>query len=109
MQIGFATRELREYCLQPTAGPLSESEIESLKARLADIVAADNLAELVVGRPKTIMELSSFSIPIRSSALLNCRIDHAPVRLLPSGELDYARTDRIKIESITRAAREGQE
>lgn len=106
MQIGFATRALRSYCLEPTGDQLSESELEKLKARLADIVAAPNLNELVIGRPQAVPELVAFPISIGPAARLDCRIDHVPIRRLPDGRVDLERTDRIKIDSISKT--EGQ-
>ena len=50
MELSFATRQLREFCINPLAGDLSSGDVIDLKARLAELAAAETLGEMPFGR-----------------------------------------------------------
>ncbi len=49
MELSFATRQLREFCINPLAGDLSSDDVIDLKARLAELAAAETLGEMPFG------------------------------------------------------------
>ncbi|KHK95851.1 hypothetical protein LK09_17635 [Microbacterium mangrovi] len=101
MELSFSTRQLREFCIDPQTDQLGADDVIDLKARLAELLAADTLGEIPIG-----IELSAED-PARVCVEVNDRW-HIVARLAqvqgPGATGDGARMGqyRIRLDSIER-------
>lgn len=103
MELSFETLWLRRICEDPDAASaaLGLDSADQLIDRLADLRAADSLADLVVGRPTKIEARdATFDIAIGSKARLVATIVHRPIPLAADGDVDLQRVWRIKLISV---------
>jgi toxin HigB-1 len=102
LEIAFAKQSLRRLCENEETARrlLGKNTADKLKSRLADLLAAGAVKDLVAGRPK---ELPGCNISLDLSGgfrLVFC-INHSVIPLLADGEhVDWAKVSRIKIISI---------
>ena len=69
-------------------------------ARLADLEAATNLAELPVGVDLTDISLERVVIRVSTTCRMLCRADRSTLRITGSGDPDWSRVNRLYIASI---------
>ena len=103
MELSFETLPLRRMCEDPdiAASDLGVESAQLLIDRLADLRAADSLADIVVGRPASISPADrTFAITLGAKAQLMCSIMNRPLPLSPTGEVDFHRVWRLKLIAI---------
>lgn len=102
MELAFAERELRAVCLNELKAvqELGPRAAEKLKRRLADLAAASTVSDLFgfPGRPRQHHDhLSQVVVDLIDGWQLFFESGHVKSRMLDNGEIDWARTKRIKI------------
>lgn len=100
----FEEKEVRDTCLdQEKATRLYGHEIaDGLQHRLADIEAADRIADLIAGRPAQIDGTDLYKLDICDTHRLIFCQNHGKCPTTQSGQVDWPNVRRIKITSIER-------
>ena len=101
LQLAFNTRELRTLCESEDAAreAFGDDVAESLKARLADLRAAENIDDLVVGRPRTSADSGMMVLDLHGSHVLKFVPNHVQ-RSVDAPKAEWGRVKRIKVTSI---------
>lgn len=102
LELAYCSELLREVCTEPDkySEDLSRKEIESLKARLADLRAADSIEDLPRGRIFP-LENNMQIYEIYESIKISFLQGHNHIPLLETGEIDWNRVSRLRIKNIT--------
>jgi hypothetical protein len=104
VELAFETKELREICeVQLTAeAELGIIAARDLRARLADLRAADSPVELVAGSPKIISSKPPglFQLSLDGDYLLAYCANHVTNPVNDNGELQWPSVGRVKILAI---------
>lgn len=104
MEISFKNRELRNLCASKNRAKhqLGETLASKLMARLADIMAFNNVDELIVSQILGSVINSGDHIKIEISAKFNIIFcsNHIETPLLDDGNVDWSNVNRIKILNI---------
>lgn len=104
MELVFANREFRDMCLNDTVmkQQLDVALAEKLKSRLADMVAAETVSDLLAGNPRELEGERSdqMSVLLLKSDQLVFRSGHEKSQTLDSGKIDWSRVSRIFILGI---------
>lgn len=105
MEIAFRTKLLRSICEYEHVAHshLCSTLVTILKARVADLRAADTVSDLLVGHPTAHRAGSEqyFSITLDKADKLCFQSNHKKSPLLANGAIDWPRVYRIKIVSIS--------
>ncbi len=101
LEIAFADESLREFCTKKLA---AESELgvvvaKRLRGRIADLRAADNVAELVTGNART-HDNDCYIIDICGDWRLILKANHSSNPLRANKHIDWTRVTRIQIVQI---------
>ena len=101
LELAFADESLREFCSKRLA---AESEYgmvvaRHLHSRIADLRAADNVAELVTGNPR-VSGHDSYIIDIYKDWRLIFKANHPSNPLRKNKQVDWKRVTRIQITQI---------
>jgi len=101
LEIAFADESLREFCTNKLA---AESEYgvvvaKRLRSRVADLRAADNVAELVTGNAR-IHDHDCYIIDIYKDWRLIFKANHSSIPLRADRHVDWKRITRIQIIEI---------
>lgn len=103
MELAFATRNLRALCedegrAYQVIGPNAAA---SLKDRLADLRAANSLADVLVGSLRLLSQPEpTVTLELADGYLMLCRVNHSTLPVLPTGEVEWNRVRRLLIKSI---------
>lgn len=100
MLLAFESRELRTRCEHPPALWPSELDRDLLIDRLADILAAESLAELPVGVVWDEITPRRVIIEVSPTCRFVCRTNHVAVRRTPEGAPDWTATNRLYVERV---------
>jgi hypothetical protein len=103
VELSFETLQLRSVCEDPdvAASKLGVESSQLLIDRLADLRAAESLADLVVGRPAAISPTDpTFTLTLSPKAQLICSISSWPIPSTPAGTVDFHRVWRLKLIAI---------
>jgi len=104
LELAFATRELREQCEQETVAhrELGREVATMLKRRLADLLAAETIEDLVVGNPRQVIENehSSIQITLSDGYCLVLGANHAKTMIDNIGQPDWSNVRRVKVLRI---------
>jgi len=112
LHLAFENRELRDICLSETASAQAYGQDVSdvLRARLADMIAAETLAEVVAGRLRNDPDDApgTFLLSLGGGALLRFRANHPRTGLMGKASLNESRISRVMLISVeTSHARPG--
>lgn len=104
MEINIPDDDLRALCEQQRLAvrKLGEPCARKLRSRLADIVAAAHVRELVAGRPHPLTgdRQGQFALDLHGGVRLAFEPDHEPVPDFPDGGIDWVQVTRITIVFI---------
>jgi len=98
--LAFDSRELRTLCEQPPPLWPSEFDHDLLIDRLADIIAAENLASLPVGVVWDGITPERVIIEASTTCRFVCRTNHVAVRRTSEGAPDWTATSRLYVERV---------
>src|SRR5438034_6550158 len=104
MELAFGTKALRELCEQEdaAAGKFGDKVALELRARVADLRAADSVADLVAGTPRVIGgQDPRLIISILGALEMVIRPNHIRMPLGTDGELDWQHVRRIRLDKLT--------
>jgi toxin HigB-1 len=103
IELAFADESLRELCSKKLAAELAcgVEVARSLRRRLADLRAAENVAMLVTGNAR-IHDKSSYIIDIHGPWRLIVKANHSSNPVLKNKEIDWARVTRVQVTNIRR-------
>lgn len=103
MELSFGTRELRDFCLEPSPGCFSLSEIGVVRAALEDLASAAVLSDIcdLYGVRAIGNELN---FRVGESLVLRCRVaaDSSPKQVVGDIGFRSPRLGRIQVLSIER-------
>lgn len=105
MNLAFSTRDLRTICEEQIAAE-REFGIEiahELRARLADMRAAENVSELVAGRPREIVlnDDRLYVVDIAKGYRIVLRANNLRIRQQVQGkEIDWSQVDCVQIINV---------
>jgi toxin HigB-1 len=101
----FLSKEIREVCEnEQIAKKMLGSEIaEKLQNRLADIVSANFVTDLLAGNPMLIRGTSQtyFKLDLTSNCQIRFTSNHNKPPLNNQGKIDWSKVRRIKILEIS--------
>ena len=104
MDITFDNGELEKLCSNAkyATRKLGAISARKLQSRLADIVAAQNVTELVAGNPHPLTgdRIGSLSIALHRGHRLVLRPDHDPVPSLEDGGIDWRCVTSVRVVEI---------
>lgn len=101
MEINIPDDNLRALCEQQrlSVKKLGKPCARKLRSRLADLVAAAHVWELVAGHPHPLAgdRPGQFALDLHGGVRLVFEPDHKPVPAFPDGGIDWAQVTRITI------------
>ena len=101
MEIDFFNHDLRNLCEQEKLAvkSLGKPCARKLRSRLADLMAAAHVRELVAGRPHPLSgdRQGQFALDLHGGVRLVFEPDHEPVPTFSDGGIDWAQVTRITI------------
>lgn len=103
MLIAFETKMLRSICEREVKAlkALGAQVARHLRARLADIDAAEHVAELVAGQPREHGQRSGvLRIDLCDGVFLRLAVNHVPVPRDQQGMVRWSKVSRLKLLSI---------
>lgn len=108
MELAFATQALRRICEDPDAARsrLGAEMALELEDRLAELRAAESLAELPVGAPSTLRrDLPFVHLPLGTKGHMTAEINHKRVDWSDDGQLDPGTVWRVKVTAVEPGAK----
>lgn len=103
MELAFRTRTLRSICQdeEVAAAALDPVVLDHLRNRLADLLAASSIEELIVGQPRVEDgDPPRLVVELGPSHQLICSPNHLKSSPTPGGDLDWRRVRRLQIIAI---------
>ena len=104
MEIGFATKKLEKLCVDAAHARkiLGVDGAKKLRTRLAEIEAAQCVAELVAGHPHPLTGdmAGSFALRLDDGRRLVFQPQHDPLPLKTDESIDWERVSNVKISFI---------
>ena len=104
MEITFDNQKLQNLCEQPALAQrkLGKSCSKKLQSRLADLMAARTVRELITGDPHPLKgnRLGEFSVKLEGGNRLLFKSGNDPVPLNPDESIDWSSVTRICIVFI---------
>lgn len=104
MKITFASANLQALCQQSKLaardlGPLSAKK---LQRRLAELFNADNVAELIAGRPHPLVgnRKGEFAVDLQGGDRLVFKSSHLPPLIKPDGSVDWSKVTAVTIVEL---------
>ena len=104
MEITFDNQKLQNLCQQPALAQrkLGKSCSKKLQSRLADLMAARTVRELITGDPHPLKGNRSgeFSVKLEGGNRLVFIVANEPVPFNPDGSIDWSSVTRVCIVFI---------
>lgn len=104
MDVDFGDKKLRALCEhQATAvAALGKNGARKLAARLADLMAAARVVELVAGHPHPLTgdRAGQFALDLDGGRRLVLEPDHDPVPRKEDGGIEWAQVTRVRVAFI---------
>jgi proteic killer suppression protein len=101
MEINFKDKKLKDLCEQQSLAQrkLGTKMAQKLKVRLADLMAASSVSELVAGRPHPLTgDLAGlFALDLVQPQRLVFEPNHEPIPRTEDGGIDWSQVTRINI------------
>lgn len=101
MEFSFKDKKLRELCERRGVAErkLGAPCARKLRARLADLEAADSVTDLVAGRPHPLTgdRTGQYSVVLEGGMRLVFEPDHNPIPLRDDGGIDWTGVIRVQI------------
>lgn len=101
MEINFKDKKLKDLCEQQSLAQrkLGTKMAQKLKVRLADLMAASSVSELVAGRPHPLMGdlAGQFALDLVQPQRLVFEPNHEPIPRTEDGGIDWSQVTRINI------------
>jgi hypothetical protein len=105
MELAFATQRLRSVCEDDTvaAAAFDAPVVEQLKARLADLRAAESIYDLLIGDPLILPGGNPrVAVGLADGYALIATPNHRATPLAPDGAVDWRRVRRLQLLEIMR-------
>jgi len=101
LEFAFATQSLRKVCLEAQAAErqLGKAGAASLRHRLSDLRAAENINDVPIGKPTPMPTKGELGVDLGDHVLV-FRANHDPVPLTSKKETDWSRVTRIQFVRI---------
>ncbi|RDV37757.1 killer suppression protein HigA [Bradymonadaceae bacterium TMQ3] len=104
MNIFFENEKLRQICENDAQmkKKLGTKAAKKLKRRLADLMAADSVTDLVAGRPHPLKQdrLGQFALDLDGGKRLIFEAAHEPIPLTADDAIDWSKVKNIRIVEI---------
>jgi toxin HigB-1 len=104
MEITFSDRKLQKLCEQPAIAQkkLGASGARKLRSRLADLLAAETVQELVAGHPHPLKgdRAGQFAVDLDGGNRLVFESDHDPMPYKDDGSIDWFKVSQVCIVFI---------
>lgn len=104
MDVAFADKSMRNLCESDSKATrtLGADVASTLKARLADLLAAEHVGELVSGAPRTLDGTlhGHLTMELGPKIGILLAINHTMPPTDASGQIDWARVRRLKVIRI---------
>lgn len=102
MNLAFATQQIRRLCENEAHADrvIGLKAARALRRRLADLIAAECVSEMVAGQPGEISGTNQMRIDLGSGVFLVFCANHNEVPLSKTGSVAWTKVSRIKILSI---------
>jgi hypothetical protein len=110
MELAFATKALRSLCEEEgTAVEKFGTKVAAeLRARIADLRAADSVADIVAGTPQFFDDDPRMTISVLEALEIVLRPNHLSVPSDAEGRIDWSRVRRLKIDKLNQLAGGGR-
>jgi hypothetical protein len=108
LELAFATKALRSICEQEEDAirAFGDQVAVDLRARIADLRAADSVADMVAGHPRLINDHDPrMIIAIMDVAEMVIRPNHPQLGRDTGGAFDWQRVHRVRIDALNVLAR----
>jgi hypothetical protein len=105
MELAFATQELRSLCedMHVAAQALEAEVVDQLKARLADLRAANAADDLLVASPELVLgSAPTVTVELARGWVMVIQPNHRRVPEGDTGGIDWTRVRRVRVLEITR-------
>jgi toxin HigB-1 len=104
MEITFSDRKLQKLCEQPAIAQkkLGASGARKLRSRLADLMAAETVQELVAGRPHPLKgdRAGQFAVDLDGGNRLVFESSNDPIPYKDDESIDWAKVSQVCIVFI---------
>jgi toxin HigB-1 len=104
MDVAFGSKGLKDLCEQSKAAQrkLGTASAGKLRSRLADLVAAKAVTDLVAGRPHPLKgdRAGQFALDLSAGQRLVFEPDHDPIPTRDDDAIDWARVTKVRIVLI---------
>ncbi|MET0001278.1 MAG: killer suppression protein HigA [Candidatus Thiodiazotropha lotti] len=104
LEIGFKNKKLKKLCLTSKEADktLGFSCARKLRTRLAEIDAAQNVEELIAGRPHPLIgdRLGEFSLDLAGGYRLVFRPERQPPPIKEDGGIDWSNVENVIVVFI---------
>jgi hypothetical protein len=106
MELAFATKPLRSLCEDEDAAveKFGEKVAEELRARIADLRAADSVGDIVAGTPQFFDDDPRMTISVLEVLEIVLRPNHVKMQRQAKGGIDWSRVRRLKIDKLNQPA-----
>lgn len=104
MLISFNNKKIRAICEEEEIAfeEFSEQVVVKLQDRLADIAAANNVLDIIIGNPIEIKidNISCYKVDLTSNYILTFTANNTNIPKLENGNVDWSKVNRVKILEI---------
>jgi toxin HigB-1 len=104
MEITFGDRKLQKLCEQPAIAQkkLGASGARKLRSRLADLLAAETVQDLIAGRPHPLKgdRAGQFAVDLDGGNRLVFESAHDPIPYKDDGSIDWSNVSQVCIVFI---------
>lgn len=101
MEITFADGKLQDLCEQPKVAQrkLGQPCARKLRARLADLTAAEVVKDLVAGRPHPLVRdrLGQYALDLEGAKRIVFEADDEPIPVREDGKVDWSKVTKVRI------------
>jgi len=106
MELAFATKILRSLCEEEDAAveKFGTKAAAELRARIADLRAADSVADIVAGTPRFFDDDPRMTVSLLGVLEIVLRPNHIKMPLRDDGRIDWSRVRRLKIDKLNQLA-----
>lgn len=106
MELSFATKTLRSLCEDEDAAvqKFGKKAAAELRARIADLRAADSVADIVAGAPRFFEDDPRMTISVLEELEIVLRPNHLNMPLQAAGGVDWSHVRRLRIDKLNQLA-----